>query len=57
MTTDAQKKAVKKYDSNLERISVRVTPEEKDEIVAFAKYKGESVNQLIKRLINEEMKR
>ena len=58
MQTDAQKRANRKYNQEkCESIRVRVPKGDKEQIAAFAKSKGESMNGMIVRLIREEMKR
>lgn len=48
MRTEAQKKAVAKYQENLERVSIWVTPEEKDRWNRMAVESGRSLTQFIK---------
>lgn len=57
MATEAQNKATKKYHAKFERIEIIVPKGEKEIIKDYAKCKGESVTQLILRLLNEEMKK
>lgn len=48
MRTEAQKKAVAKYQENRERVSIWVTPEEKDRWNRMAVESGRSLTQFIK---------
>lgn len=56
-TSDSMKKAIKKYDEKWDFIRVRVPKGKKEEISSYAKSHGESVAQLINRLIDEEMEK
>ena len=57
-TSEAMRKAIRKYQTEkVEDIRIRVPKGRKDEIKAFAAAGGESLNQFIVRLINEEMSR
>ena len=57
-SSDAMRKAIRKYQSErVEDIKIRVPKGRKDEIKAFAAGRGESLNQFIVRLIDEEMAR
>lgn len=47
MTTEAQKKAIKKYLSNLAEIRIRLTKEKKAAIKEMAAYEHKSLNQFI----------
>ena len=51
MTSEAQKKAIAKYESTQARITIRFTPEEKKEVFHRAKQAGMSVNEYCKGLI------
>jgi len=55
MVTEAEKKAQKKYDSQFDVIRFRVPKGQREKIQEYAKEHGESVNQMLNRLINEEM--
>lgn len=55
MTTEAQKKAVSKYDKKFKRIVIRVPIGKDKEIEAFAKSKGKSVNAYITELIKKDI--
>ncbi len=55
MATEAQKKAVSKYDQKFKRIVIRVPIGKDKEIEAFAKAKGKSVNAYITELIQKDM--
>lgn len=56
MSTDAKKRAVKKYNHDkVDMITVRVPKGEKAKIIALAKRNGESVNGMIIRLLRSEM--
>ena len=55
MVTEAEKKAQKKYDSQFDVIRFRVPKGKREVIQKFAERHGESVNQMINRLIDEEM--
>ena len=48
MTSEAQKKAIAKYESTKARIAVRLTPEEKKEVCKRAAEAGQSVNEYCK---------
>jgi len=53
--TEARARANKKYSDKFETIYLRVLPEEKEKIVAYAKEKNESVNAVVLRAIMEEI--
>lgn len=53
----ALKKAQKAYIEKFSRIEIRVTPEERDVIQSHAAARGESVNEFIKKAINEMIRR
>lgn len=56
MTTEAQKRASKKYEAEkVEAFNVRVPKGMKKKIQAKAKKNGESVNAMINRLIEKEL--
>lgn len=55
MATEAQKKAISKYDQKFKRIVIRVPLGKDKEIEAFAKAKGKSVNAYITELIKKDM--
>ena len=57
MSTDAKKRAVKKYQEKFDTVVIRVPKGEKARIAAFAQANGESMNGMIVRLIREEMER
>lgn len=51
MATEAQLRANQKYHEKFERIQIRVSPEEKAAIEAYAEEIGESVNSFVRRAI------
>jgi len=53
--SEARMRATKKYQDKFERIQIRVTPEEKASIEAYAKKQGESVNAFVRRVIASEI--
>lgn len=53
--TEAQKRATSKYMEDKHTFRVVVTKEQEEQIKAHAKAHGESVNEFIKRAINETM--
>ena len=53
--TDARRKASNKYKAQFIELRLRVTPEERDKIKAYADAHGESVNGLLLRLVRAEM--
>lgn len=56
MTTEAERKAIKKYNTEkVERVVIRVPKGQKEKIKKFAANHGESLNEMINRLINEEL--
>ena len=48
MTSEAQKRAIKKYQSDLTRVVIWCTPDEKEEIKRRAAQAGQSVNEYCK---------
>ena len=57
MTSDAQKRAFKKYHSKFDELKVRVPSGEGDVIRSHAVERGESTNQFLCRAIKEAMER
>ena len=57
MATEAQLRANQKYHEKFERIQIRVSPEEKAAIEAYAEAIGESVNTFVRRAVSETMDR
>ncbi len=56
MQTEAQKRANRKYNQEkCDSIRIRVRKGEKEQIAAFARAHGESMNGMIVRLIREKM--
>ena len=55
--SEARLRATQKYHNKFERIQIRVTPEEKESIEAYAEETGESVNAFVRRAIAETMTR
>ena len=55
--TEAQKRAQKKYMENYVEIKVRVSPQRRAEIQAFAADRGESVTAFINRAVDDAMQR
>ena len=55
--SEARARATKKYQDKFERIQIRVSPEEKATIEAYAEEIGESVNSFVRRAIAETMER
>lgn len=55
--TEAQLRATKKYHSKFDRLQIRVTPEEKEAIEAYAEEINESVNSFVRRAVAETMER
>lgn len=55
--TEAQARAHKKYIAQFVETKVRMTPERRDIIKAYAEARGESVNAFINRAIDETMGR
>ena len=53
--SDARARATKKYQAKFERIYIRVSPEEKEAIEAYAEEIGESVNTFVRRVVAEAM--
>ena len=56
-TSEAQRRAVEKYNSQFVELRVRMKPEEKKIVTEYASSRGESVNKMLLRLIREEMAR
>ena len=56
-TTDAQKRAKKKYMSRFVEVKVRMTPERRSEVQAHAQANHESTTAFINRAIAEAMER
>ena len=54
-TSESQLKANKKYHAKFERIVIRVSPAEKQEIEAHASKQDESVNVFVQRAIRQTM--
>ena len=57
MATEAQLRANQKYHEKFERIQIRVSPEEKAAIEAYAEEIGESVNSFVRRVVAETIAR
>jgi predicted HicB family RNase H-like nuclease len=57
MSSDAQRKAVKKYLSSVDEIKIRLKPGRKQPIIEHAALKGKSVNEYITSLIEEDIKK
>lgn len=55
--SEARLRATQKYHNKFERIQIRVTPEEKEAIEAYAEEINESVNAFVRRAIAETMDR
>lgn len=55
--SEARARATKKYQDKFERIQIRVSPEEKAAIEAYAEELGESVNSFVRRVVAEAMER
>lgn len=55
--TEAQKNAHKKYMERFVEIKVRMTPEKREAVKAFAERAGKSVTEFINDLIDREMKK
>ena len=53
--SEARIRATKKYHDKFERIQIRVSPEEKESIEAYAEEIGESVNSFVRRAIDLAM--
>lgn len=53
--TEAQARAHKKYIAQFVETKVRMTPERRDAIKAYAEARGESLNAFINRAIDEAM--
>lgn len=56
VTTEAQKKAQKKYMEGFCEVKVRMTKERREEVQEFAKSVGKSTTQFINDAIDEAMK-
>lgn len=55
--TPARAKANAKYIAQFAEVKVRMTPERRDAIKAYAEARGESLNAFINRAIDEVMER
>ncbi len=55
MKTEAQKRANEKWESKFKQRIIRLTPEKDAALVLRAEKTGESVNNLLNRLIDEEL--
>lgn len=55
--SEARLRATQKYHNKFERIQIRVTPEEKEAIEAYAEEIGESVNAFVRRAVAETIAR
>ena len=55
--SEARIRATKKYHEKFERIQIRVSPEEKESIEAYAEEIGESVNSFVRRAVAETIER
>ena len=55
--TEAQLRASKKYHQKYEYLQARVTPEEKETVMAHAEAMGESLNAFMRRAFAETMER
>lgn len=55
--SESQLRASKKYHAKFDRIYIRVSPEEKEDIEAHAAEIGESVNTFVRRAIAETMEK
>lgn len=55
--TEAQKKASAKWESHLHQRIIRLTPEKDQALVERAKETGESINGLLNRIIDNELKK
>ena len=55
--TEAQIRASKKYRKKYEYLQARVTPEEKDAIIAHSESTKESLNEFMRRAFSETMER
>lgn len=56
MQTDAERKAVAKYHAKLDEIKVRVPKGQREQYKEYAESLGTSLNKLIIKLLNEDMK-
>lgn len=54
--TEAQKKASEKWECKFKQRIIRLTPEKDELLVARSKKTGESINALLNRIIDEELK-
>ena len=52
--SESMKKASRKYDEKFDVIRFRVPRGQRDKIKEFAESQGESINQMLNRLIKEE---
>ena len=50
MTSEAQKRAIAKYESTMARVTIRFTPEEKKQVCIKAAKEGKSVNAWLREL-------
>ena len=55
--TEAQLRASKKYHQKYEYLQARVTPAEKETVIAHAESMGESLNAFMRRAFTETMER
>ena len=55
--SEARIRATKKYHDKFDRIQIRVSPEEKETIEAYAREIGESVNSFVRRAAIETIQR
>lgn len=55
--TEAHARATKKYHAKFDEVKFRVPKGEREAIQAYASSKGESLNQLLCRLVKEAMER
>lgn len=55
--TEAQARAHKKYIARFVEVKVRMEPDRRDKIKAYAEVRGESVNSFINAAIDEKMER
>lgn len=56
-TSEASRKAVKKYHAKFDDVRVRMIPEEHEKLKAHAEAMGESVTAFLKRAIAETIER
>lgn len=57
MTTDAQKKAIKKYDEKFDMVRFRVPAGELEEFKNHAEKQGESLTEFMRRSAKDTIKR